>query len=233
MSGDPIPTTNFTDPSTIRLISKAYIDEPALAPLADGEEDLAFLAEIEGLTSGRLQRAIPLPSGVAAEELLSEHAGYGWTYVNAAFCYTRTTGNRFNGPHRGAWYASWGDDAVETSHAEVSWHLSRELEAAGVFENVTAYRELIAGFTTIMHDLRSVPLSDYLDPDPDIGYPAGQRLAEGLRSYGGNGVLYSSARRAGGLCLAAFRPHVIQNIRQGDTWRFRWSGSPKPNIARV
>jgi len=71
---------------------------------------------------------------------------------NAAFCYTRATGNRFNGPERGAWYASHGYLAVETAQAEVAWHLTRELEATGVFENVTAYRELLAGFTTRLHD---------------------------------------------------------------------------------
>ena len=44
---------------------------------------------------------MPLPAGVAREELLSELHGYGWTYVNAAFCHTRATGNRFNGPSAG------------------------------------------------------------------------------------------------------------------------------------
>ena len=63
-----------------------------------------------------------------------------------------TTGNRFNAPERGSWYASDGDLAFGSAQAEVAWHLTRELEATGVFENVTAYRELLAGFTTRLHD---------------------------------------------------------------------------------
>ena len=121
----------FTDPKTVRLISTAHIDEPAMAPLADNNEDLAILEEIEGMTSARMSVTFPMPDGIHPGELLTEAAGYGWTLVNAAFCYTHTTGNRFNGPERGAWYATYGELAVETAQAEVSWHLTRELEATG------------------------------------------------------------------------------------------------------
>ena len=53
------------------------------------------------MTSRQQGLGMPLPAGVAREEPLSELHGYGWTYVNAAFCYTRATGNRFNGTERG------------------------------------------------------------------------------------------------------------------------------------
>ena len=106
---EDLDQVDFTDPTTVRLISTAYIDEPAIAPLADDEGDLAILEEIEGLTSARRTVALPVPGGLDPAELLTAAAGYGWTYINAAFCYTRATGNRFNGPERGAWY---GDDAV-------------------------------------------------------------------------------------------------------------------------
>ena len=79
-----------------------------MEPLVEDLADLSLLAEVEGMTSRRQGLGMPLPAGVAREELLSELHGYGWTYVNAAFCYTRATGNRFNGPERGAWYAAWG-----------------------------------------------------------------------------------------------------------------------------
>lgn len=123
----------FTDPATVRFISTAYIDEPAMAPLADDEEDLAILEEIDGLTSARQSVTLPVPDGLNPAELLTEADGYGWTYINAAFCNTRAMGSRFNGPQRGAWYASHGELAVETAQAKVAWHLTRELEATGVF----------------------------------------------------------------------------------------------------
>lgn len=228
-----IPVADFTEPTTCRLISTAHIAEPALAPLADDAAELAYLHEIEGLTSGRRMAAMPLPAGVAPEELVSESHGYGWTYVNAAFCYTRATGNRFNGPERGAWYATFGADAVATAQAEVSWHLTRELEATGVFDNITAYRELLAGFTARFHDVRGFAGAPFLDADPAVGYPEGQKLAAALRAQGSNGVLYPSVRhRPAGQCLAAFRPGLVQNIRQGDMWVFTWAGTPEPEIAR-
>jgi hypothetical protein len=247
-----IPVIEFNEPATIRLVSTAYLEEPAMSPLADSADELGFLEDIEGLTSARRGFQAPLPGGVRPEELLSEHDGYGWSYVNAAFCYTRPTGNRFNWPERGAWYAAWGANAVKTAHAEVSWHLTRELEATGVYENVTAYRELIAGFTVRFHDLRAFQGETLFDPDPVKGYPAGQALARELFLAGSQGVIYRSVRMArgrmakgrmsegygakghgAGQCLAAFRPHVVQNVRQGDSWEFTWTGAPRPAIRKL
>lgn len=229
---DNVPVVPFKQRDTIRLISTAYIDEPVLTPLVDDEDELEFLASIEELTSSRQNTGMPLPSGVFAQELLNEHDGFGWTYVNAAFCYTRSTGNRFNGPDRGAWYACWGNEAVETAHSEVSWHLTQELEATGVFENITSYRELIAGFIIDMHDLREFADDNIFVSDTAQAYPQGQALAASLRQSGSQGIIYPSVRRAGGLCLAAFRPRAVQNVRQGDTWKFEWSGDPIPKIEK-
>lgn len=228
-----VPVTQFTAPDTIRLISTAYIDEPAIQPLADNPDEMAFLEELEGMTSGRQGRGVPLPAGVSPNELLSEQSGYGWTYVNAAFCYTRSTGNRFNGPDRGAWYAAWGDQAIETAQQEVCWHLTRELEAVGIFENLTAYRELVAGFTTRLHNLRDIDDEVLFNTDPMIAYPTSQALAGQLIGIGSNGVLYPSVRRPEGHCLASFKPNIVQNIRQGSTWVFEWSGSMDPSISKA
>ena len=222
----------FADRATIRLISTAYIDEPALAPLAEAPGDLAALEQIEGLTSARRAFILPLPGGLEPDELLTAAHGYGWTLINAAFCYTRPSGNRFNGPDRGAWYATHGNGAAETARAEVCWHLTSELAAVGVFDNITAYRELVAGFMTRFHDLSGKTGATELDPEPNISYPAGQVLAREILRGGGNGVLYPSARLSGGQCLAAFRPHLVQDIRQGDTWIFKWSGSPEPDVGK-
>lgn len=227
-----VPTVPFNHTDTIRLISTAYIDEPAMSPLVDDEDELGFLEDLEGLTSARHGASVILPSGVYPDELLTERHGYGWTYVNAAFCHTRPTGNRFNGPERGAWYATWGEAALETAHAEVNWHLSKELEAVGIYVNVTCYRELIAAFATELSDLTSLKNETVFNPDPVIGYPAGQALATNLRAGDANGIIYPSVRLAGGRCLAAFRPNLVQNIRQGDCWEFVWSGMPDPAIEK-
>lgn len=224
---------DFVDANTIRLISTAHIDEPAMRPLVDDAADLPALERLEQQTSRRRDLDMPLPSGLLRRELLTEAHGYGWSHVNAAFCYTRPTGNRFNGPERGAWYAAWGKHAAATARAEIGWHLTRELDNVGVYQNVTDYRELLAGFIAAFADLRGHAAEGCLDPDPAIAYPHGQDLARRLRQAGVPGVVYPSARRRGGLCLAAFRPNLVQNIRQGTTWRFAWEGQRQPAVTLV
>ncbi len=227
-----LPIVQFTDPATVRLISQAYITEPALSPLADDDEALDFLAALEIRTSARQNAVIPLPADILPEELLTEAHGPGWSYVNAAFCHTRPTGNRFNGPERGAWYAAYGPTAVQTAQAEVCYHLTRELSYTGIYDNITAYRELLAGFTGEFSSLQNFPQARCLNADTDIAYPAGQELAGSLRKQGHPGLLYPSVRNLGGTCLAAFRPGLVQNIRQGNGWQFQWAGTPEPNITK-
>ena len=228
-----IPIVQFVEANSTRLISTAYINEPALSPLVDDLNELTFLEELEGLSSSRVGKPEFIPSNVQADELLSQRHGYGWTYVNAAFCYTRSTGNRFNGPDRGAWYAAWGETRVETAKREVSWHLTQELHATGIYQNITSYRELNASFATQLHDLEQADLADIGESDPTVGHKAGQALAAQLFANDSNGVLYPSVRNQGGHCVAAFRPHLVQNIRQGDTWLFQWNGESEPEISRV
>lgn len=221
---------DIADPATVRLISTAYIVEPALAPLCDSDEELAILEALEGLSSARLAPA-RMPQGVDPAELLTAAAGFGYTYVNAAFCYVKPGGNRFNDGTRGAWYAGIGDDATQTAQAEILFHLTRELDNVGIYDNVTTYRELLAGIIGPFADLRGMDGEPALSPDIATAYPAGQRLARKVLAEGGNGVIYPSARRAGGTCLAAFRPHLIQNIRHGDVITFTWAGSREAHVS--
>jgi hypothetical protein len=224
-----IPVRDFTDPATIRLISTAYIDEPAVRPLCDDERELEILNRLEGMTSARLSAAT-IPAGVNPAELLNETYGYGWSFINAAFCYARPPGNRFNGEDRGAWYCAFGKSAKATAQSEVVYHRTRALLEAGVFEDIGVYRELIAGLTSTFHDVRQQAGAPYLDADTATAYPAGQALAAAIVAQGGNGVIYPSVRHAGGECIAVFRPAVIQNVRQGDRITFQWKGSSDPSV---
>lgn len=198
-----------------------------MQPLADTEAALELLESIERKTSLRQNEEMPLPPDVTKGELLTPAYGYGWTYVNAAFCYARPTGSRFNSSDRGAWYAAFEDDPAQTAIVEVGYHLTRELENVGVFENFTRYRELVAGFIGPFVDLRGQADAGFLDPDEAIGHKAGQVLARELRDADFGGVIYPSVRRAEGTCLAAFSTTLVQNIRQGATWELTWSGSPE------
>ncbi|MDE0034501.1 MAG: RES family NAD+ phosphorylase [Deltaproteobacteria bacterium] len=228
-----LPVRDIVEPATVRLVTAGYLDKPALAMLADDPSEIAVLEEIEGLTSALAPPSPTVPSGIQPGELLTEADGYGWAYVNAAFCHPRPTGNRFNGPERGAWYASYGNNATDTAKAEVAWHLTRELQATGIYDNVTTYRELLAGFMSRFHDLGEGTGEAVLSDDPADAYPAGQALAREIQESGGNGVLYPSARYESGRCLAALRPNLVQNVREGDAWVFRWAGSLEVEISRL
>ncbi len=227
-----LPVREVVEPATVRLVTAGYVDQPVMALLADDPAERAILEEIEGLTSSMTPFSWTVPAGIQPGELLTKADGDGWNHVNAAFCHTRPMGNRFNGPERGAWYASYGNNATDTAKAEVAWHLTRELRATGIYENITEFRELLAGFVSRFHDLGERTGEAVFSEDPAEAYPAGQALARDILAVGGNGVLYPSARYEGGKCLAAFRPILVQNVREGEAWVFRWAGSAEVEISR-
>jgi RES domain-containing protein len=224
----PLPTTLLTQRDTVRLIPTGRLKDPVLLPLAPDPAALDELAQLESATNGRLRAEEAGLPDLDPRELLFGRAGR--TFVNAAFTHTRPGGNRFNGDERGAWYAAF---EARTALAEVAYHLARELEAIGRFENVTDYAELLADFVGRFHDLRGAGVETCLDPDTAIGYPAGQALARRLRAEeNSNGIVYPSVRRRGGTCLVAFRPDLVQNLREGGIWRLEWHGSPEPAMTR-
>lgn len=220
------PLAPLAQRNTVRLVSSAKLKPPVLSGLAANHGTLRDLEEIEGATSGRLvaqQRG--LPGGLDPAELVYGRPNH--TFINAAFSYTRPGGSRFNDETRGAWYCAF---EAETSLAEVIFHLTRELENIGRFENTTDYTEMIADFIGDYHDVRGVGAAAFLDPDPAIGYPAGQALARELRALASPGLIYPSLRKPGGTCLVAFVPGVVQNVRSGHLRRLQWQGSRVPAV---
>lgn len=134
-------------------------------------------------------------------------------------------GSRFNGPDRGAWYAAF---EIRTAQAEVAFHKTVQLAEIDRFEDDVAMDDYLADFSGAFHDLRSAEaFAACLDPD---SYVTSQALAERLLDAGSLGIVYPSVRRAGGTCLACFRPALVVNVRKGTRYRFRWSGSPVPTI---
>lgn len=224
------PTADLSHRDTVRLLSTGRLKEPVLAPLAASPTALDDLASLESVTHGRLRASEAGLPDLDPRELVFGRPGY--SFINAAFVYTRPGGNRFNDEDRGAWYCAL---TYETSLQEISYHLTRELEAIGRFENVTDYAELIADIHGPFHDLRSADADREaaLHPDTAVAYPAGQALARRLRKEASsNGIVYASVRHPGGTCLAIFRPDLVQNLRQGDIWRLSWDGTPTPSVSR-
>ncbi|THD71388.1 RES domain-containing protein [Thalassobius vesicularis] len=224
--------TALNDRGLVRLIPATYHKPPVLRGLVDSDEEAAILAELEGETSTRLIAEREGSPALDRRELVFERRAhdlnvYGQSHINAAFSYTRPTGNRFNGGERGAWYCSFD---VLTSAEEVAYHRTRELSFIGVFDDEARYVELLADFIGDFPDLADESGHPALNPDPATGYPAGQSLATALRQEGHRGLLYPSVRRTGGACFVAFDPGIIQNVRPGASWNISWSGSPEYSI---
>lgn len=229
-----LPTTALAQHATVRLIPHAAFRPPVLEPLAATPADLAALEALEALTSERLRAereglADLDPRELAFSARQNQLHRWGNTMVNAAFTYTRPTGNRFNDARRGAWYCAFDDlTAIE----EVAYHRTRELAFIGEFRDEATYQALLADFIGEFADLRSAaPAPPSLDEDPESGYPAGQALARTLRADGHSGLIYPSVRRRGGICFVAFEPQIVQNVRPAARWLLRWSGDARFTVS--
>lgn len=229
--------TEISDRGLTRLIPATYHKPPALRGLVDTEDEMAVLAEIEGLTSGRLLAERGRNPHLDPRELAWQRRSldlriYGDSHVNAAFTYTRTGGNRFNTEERGAWYCAW---EVMVSVSEVAWHRTRELRFTGLFEDRARYVELLADFIGAFDDLTDTPDHPALHPDPAIGYPEGQSLARDRHMAGSRGLIYPSVRAPapGGNCLVCFEPRAIQNVRPGASWDLVWDGTEHYSVEAV
>lgn len=224
--------TTIRDRGLVRLIPATHHKPPSLRGLVDTDTELDILAEIEGLTNARLLAERGHNIHLDRRELVwlrrkNDLAIYGNSHINAAFAYARAGGNRFSDANRGAWYCSW---ETLTAIAEVAYHKTRELAAIGIFQDTARYVELLADFIGDFADITTTPDHQALHPDPLIGYPAGQSLAQALRREGHRGLIYPSVRHPQGRCLVAFTPTAIQNVRPAAQWDLVWAGTPDYTI---
>ncbi len=201
-------------------------DGSVLTRIAENDQHLADVFDLDNATNDRLLAESELLPGIGVHELI-----FGVPYyriVNAAFTHAHPLGSRFNGPDRGAWYAAF---ELRTAQAEVAFHKTLQLAEIGRFDDDVTFDDYLADFSAQFHDLRETQgFSDCLDPD---SYVKSQTLAERLLPEGSLGIVYPSVRRAGGSCVACFRPALVMNVRKGAGYRFRWSGEAKPAISRA
>src|SRR5579872_6945726 len=224
---DGLPVIREAFPRTVRLVSTARLRPPVLERLVSADE-AAALAEIEGATSERLLAEQRGAEGIGRREFL--HGLPYANFVNAAFAYWKPREmNRFN-TTRGAWYAALD---VETCMREVAFHMAEFLARSGELKGVVEYAEMFASMAGEFVDLRQIPGHPCLDPDPAVGYPIGNAVADAARAQGLNGIIYPSVRRAGGTCIVALRPHAVQSVAPGAVYRFEWSGDREPAIRRI
>ncbi len=222
------PRSALRQIDTCRLIPSRFADmeDSVLAPLADNDDHLAELFELDNATNARLIAEYGGTPGIGVDELVFGVPHF--RIINAAFTYARPEGARFNDSERGAWYCAFD---METALAEIIFHKTVEYQEIDYFIDSVSYQSLLADFSATFHDLRGQPRFEAcLDP---ASYIASQELAATLLDAGSMGVIFPSTRRAAGTNLACFRPALVGNVRKGAAYRLTWQGTPAPKIETI
>ena len=234
------PVTELSRLVTSRLLPARYSDS-VLTRIADSEDDLQLIYALDNATNERLLAEGNNRPGIAARELVYELPFA--RIINAAFSHPHPQGARFSSPNRGAWYAGFD---LQTAKAEVLFHRSVQFTEIGwLGREELDYDHYHADFSGPFHDLRPEPeltgdataelrlsaqRAACLQP---ASYVASQQLAMHLLELGSLGVVYPSARRAGGICIACFRPGAVANVRKRELHRLTWYPDAAPSFVRV
>lgn len=190
-------------------------------------EDLPALFELDAWTNDRISNELGILHTIAREEWVTGRPMA--SVIMAAYCHPSPDGGRFNAPDRGAWYAG---RTLEAALTESIYRRTQELREIRAFETRVQMRVYLADFRASFHDIREPKKAwDGLYDPGD--YAASQAFARTLLESGSNGIVYRSVRHAGGECLACFRPALVQNVRVGGHYEFRWEGRPEPIIKKT
>lgn len=222
------PVTQLRRFDTHRLLPAKYGSnyESVLTRIADNDEHLQQIFELDNATNARLEAEENLRPSITPRELVFNVPHY--RIINAAFTHPNPLGARFSTPERGAWYAAF---ELATAKAEIIFHKSVEFAEVNWSEReVLQYDEYLADFTGSFHDLRpeSTPegmqsqFTSCLDP---ASYIVSQKLAVELMNHASLGVIYPSVRRPGGTCIACFQPSVVSNVRKGSRFLLTWTSN--------
>jgi len=206
--------------AAVRIIPSRFPPVDLFERIAD-PADFDALYELEARTNPRLRQELGELDLVPRHERVY---GPGSSYIMASFTHLHPAGGRFNDGSFGAWY---GARERATAVAETSWHRARFLAATAEAPLRLDMRVLEARLDGRLHDVRGALLPKVYDL---TDYSAGQRLGRRLRAAGSAGVVFSSVRRRGGECVAAYRPRILSECRQVEHMVYVWDDS---RIAQV
>lgn len=186
--------------------------------------DLDAVFAIEALTNPRLREEAGALKLVPRDRRIS---GPGSTPVMAAFTHLNPEGSRFSDGSWGVFYAA---HSVATAVEETVYHRQRFLAATAEPSCDIPMRCYRTGIAGRLHDLRG-GWPQVQSPD---SYIASQALAQQLRNReGSNGIVYDSARHAGGECVAVFYPDLVAPCVQSEHLIYRWDGERIAMVLKV
>ena len=200
---------------TIHLFER--VSEPA---------DWEALYALESLTNPRIRNEVgELKLVPVADRVTGPNA----TIVMAPFTHLSPQGTRFTDGSFGAYYAA---ESIDTAIAETRYHAQNFLRDTQQAPIELEKRCYVADVACELHDIRTrrADLPDIYDPQ---SYSASAKLGRALRDSGSNGIAFESVRRAGGECVAVFRPRLVQNVRQSVHLRYAWDGQSIVNVYEI
>ena len=188
--------------------------------------DWDALYELESMTNPRIRNEVGELHLVPKADRVS---GANASIVMAPFTHLSPQGTRFTNGRFGAYYAA---ESIDTAIAETRFHRENFLRATSQAPTELEMRCYLADVACELHDLRGkrIELPDVYDP---MSYAASQKLGAELRASGSNGVAFDSVRRAGGECVAVFRPRLVQNVRQSVHLRYAWDGAAISQVYEI
>jgi hypothetical protein len=144
----------------------------------------------------------------------------------AAFTHLNPEGSRFSDGTWGVFYAA---HSVATAVEETVYHREQFMAATSEPPCEVQMRCYRTSVDSKLHDLRGGwPAEQAAD-----SYVASVALARRLRDAGSPGIVFDSARHAGGECIAAFFPDVVAPCVQARHLVYRWDGTRIAQVLEV
>jgi len=213
----PVTRVNWT--SATRIVASKYPPIDLYERVSPDPAIWDALIAAEMLTNPRVRDQVGAIHLVPAGQRVS---GPGASYVMAPFTHLNPKGGRFSDPTHGAYYAA---DDLPTAVAETAYHFARFAADSADGPRYEAMRVIVGRIDADLHDVERLDDGDrrrLLDP---IDYTASQALALAMRASGSTGVHYPSVRRAGGRCVAIFRPAAVGIPAQTKHLKYHWDGT--------
>ncbi len=213
----PAPPLARVDwPTSHRIIRTIYPPVWLFEDIA-GPADWELIAAAEAKTNPRARDAIGNLSLVPPARRLS---GASASLVMGPFAHvSRDRPGRFSDGSYGVWSCG---DRFEVALMETAHHFARFMARTSEPPADAQYRELVAGISGLLHDLRGTGYDECLAPDD---WRASQRLAASLRRADGDGIVYPSVRWPQGQAAALFWPDRVRlPVLQGRTLQYHWDG---------
>ncbi len=198
-----------------RIVSSKYPPVPLFEGLV-APERMQEVFDLEALTNDRLRDQVGQLRLVRQEDRLSAP---GASVVMAAFTHVSIyRKSRFSDGTYGVYYAG---RSLETAISETRYHRERFLAATHERPGEIDLRVYVGEVLKPLHDVRGPAFAAVHAPDD---WSAGQRCGRHLRAQGAWGVIYPSARHAGGECIGALRPPAVSIPRQSLHLGYVWDG---------